>query len=198
MKKNLNIINRVMRLTCIFLVVSVSFAFAAGSYAQNTFITMNLSDKTIAEVLEKIENETEFNFYYNSKLVDTNRLVSVHVKNKHVYTVLDLLFSGHDVYYKVMDKDIILTAAVGAGTVGRDGINQNRIYVSGTVTDAAGEPVIGANILEKGTTNGIMTDADGNFSLNVANNAILQVSFIGYITQEISVLSEGGGGANRS
>ncbi|MDR2041421.1 MAG: carboxypeptidase-like regulatory domain-containing protein [Tannerella sp.] len=152
---------------------------------------MNVSGKSIAEVLEMIENETEFNFYYNSKLVNTNRLVSVHVKNKHVYTVLDQLFSGHDVYYKVVDKDVILTATVGAG----EGITQNRIGISGTVVDAAGEPVIGANVVEKGQpANGTVTDVDGNFSLTVAANAVLQISFIGYTTQEISALSVGGGG----
>ncbi|MDR2139339.1 MAG: TonB-dependent receptor [Tannerella sp.] len=190
MKKKLDIIIRVMKLTCVFLFVSVSFAFAADSYAQNTFITMNLSDKSVAEVLETIENETEFNFYYNSKLVDTNRLVSVRVKNEHVYAVLDQLFSGHHVSYKVMDKDIILTAAVGVGTVKRDGISQNRIGISGTVTEAHGEPIIGANVVEKGTTNGTITDVNGAFTFSVSPGATLEISYIGYVKKEVLVGGE--------
>jgi TonB-linked SusC/RagA family outer membrane protein len=63
--------------------------------------------------------------------------------------------------------------------------------IKGTVIDETGEPVIGANIKEKGTTNGIVTDADGKFSLNVADNAVLQISFIGYITQDVNTLSAG-------
>ncbi|MDR3267740.1 MAG: SusC/RagA family TonB-linked outer membrane protein, partial [Tannerella sp.] len=181
-----------MKLICIFGLMSIGFAFAAEPYAQSKFITMNLSDKTVAEVLETIENETEFNFYYNSKLVDTNRLVSVSVKNKHVYDVLNQLFNGHDVAYKVVDRDIILTASERDGTPGTNGVMQNRISVSGIVTDVAGEPVIGANIVEKGTTNGTITNVDGAFTLSVSTQATLQISFIGYITQEISALSGGG------
>jgi TonB-linked SusC/RagA family outer membrane protein len=70
---------------------------------------------------------------------------------------------------------------------------QTKKQITGTIVDETGTAVIGANVVEKGTANGIITDADGNFSLNVADNAVLQVSFIGYITQEVSVLSAGGG-----
>ncbi|MDR1455842.1 MAG: SusC/RagA family TonB-linked outer membrane protein, partial [Tannerella sp.] len=148
---------------------------------------MNLSDRTVAEVLETIENETEFNFYYNSKLVNTNRLVSVHVNNKHVYAVLDQMFSGHGVYYKVVDKDIILTASAGAGSNGTAAVTQNRISVSGTVTDAHGEPVIGANVVEKGTANGTITDANGAFTFTVSPGATLEIRYIGYTTKEVPI-----------
>jgi TonB-linked SusC/RagA family outer membrane protein len=179
-----------MKLICILLFLSVSYAFAAGSYAENTFITLNVSDKSVAEVLETIENETEFNFYYNSKLVDTKRLVSVQVKNKHVYTVLDQLFSGHDVYYKVVGKDIILTTTAGdAGkTAERNGVTQSRVGVSGTVRDVNGEPVIGANVVEKGTTgNGTITDANGAFAFSVSPGATLEISYIGYVTKSVPI-----------
>jgi TonB-linked SusC/RagA family outer membrane protein len=190
MKNKLKTMIRITLLTCVFLCVSIVFAFAGSAYAESVFITMNLSNRAVSEVLETIENETEFNFYYNSKLVDTNRLVSVHVKNKHVYAVLDQIFSGHGVYYKVIDRDIILTAGEsgnGAGTDGRDGITQNRISISGTVTDANGEPVIGANVVEKGTANGTITDVDGAFAFSVSPGATLEISYIGYVKKEVSV-----------
>jgi TonB-linked SusC/RagA family outer membrane protein len=172
-----------MKLTCILFFLSVSFAFATGSYAQKTVISMTVSDKTIAEVLETIENETEFHFYYNSKLINTSRLVSVRVKNKPVFAVLDQLFSGHDVYYKVVDKDIILTTSESAGT---NGANQNKVAIGGAVTDTNNEPIIGANVVEKGTTNGTVTDVNGKFDLQVSPGATLVISFIGYNTQEIA------------
>jgi TonB-linked SusC/RagA family outer membrane protein len=71
-----------------------------------------------------------------------------------------------------------------------DGLQQDNKKITGTVLDEAGETVIGANIKEKGTTNGTITDVDGNFSLNVADNATLQISYIGYTTQEIAVGSQ--------
>ncbi|MDR1454991.1 MAG: carboxypeptidase-like regulatory domain-containing protein [Tannerella sp.] len=68
--------------------------------------------------------------------------------------------------------------------------------ITGIVVDAGEEPLAGVNVVEKGTLNGTVTDADGNFSLSVAEDAIVQVSFVGYISQEISVLPAWGGGAN--
>ena len=64
---------------------------------------------------------------------------------------------------------------------------QNQKHISGTVIDASGQPIIGANVIEKGTTNGIMTDVDGKFTLNVSPSAILQISYLGYLTQDITV-----------
>jgi TonB-linked SusC/RagA family outer membrane protein len=190
MKNKLKARIRIAALTCALLYASVVFAFAGNSYAESVLITINLSDRTVAEVLETIENETEFNFYYNSKLVDTDRRVSVHVKNKHVYAVLDQLFSGHGVYYKVIDRDIILTVeqhGSSAGTAESDGIAQNRISISGTVTDAGGEPVIGANVVEKGTANGTVTNVEGAFAFSVSPGATLEISFIGYVTKAVPV-----------
>jgi hypothetical protein len=66
---------------------------------------------------------------------------------------------------------------------------QDRVSITGTVVDETGEPVIGANVMEKGTSNGTVTDMDGNFSLSVAGNATLQVSYVGFITQDVDVSS---------
>ena len=74
--------------------------------------------------------------------------------------------------------------AVSTGTI--QSVQQVKT-ITGTVVDSSGIPVIGANILEKGTTNGVITDIDGNFSLNISAGAILQVSYIGYVSQEITV-----------
>ena len=171
-----------MKLTCILFFLSVSLVFASGSYAQNTFLSLKMSDRTVAEVLETIEEKTDFHFFYNSKLVNTNRRVSVNVKNKDVFAILNQMFEGQNVAYKVVDKDVILTANQTSG------VNQRKVTITATVTDEQGEPIIGANLIVKGTTLGNITDLDGRVVLNdVPADAVLVVSYIGYITQEIPV-----------
>ncbi len=172
---------RVMKLTCILFFMSVSMLFAADSYAQSTSLTMRVTDKSITDVLESIEHQTEFKFFYNSKLVNTNRKVSLDVKNENVFAVLDQLFKNSKTSYKIIDKDVILTVADAVKTA------KDEYVVKGVVLDQRGDPVIGANIVEKGTTNGTVTDASGKFSLNVADNATLVVSYIGYVSTEIPV-----------
>lgn len=172
---------RVMKLTCILFFMSVSMLFAAGTYAQSTSLTMKVIDKSITDVLETIENQTEFKFFYNSKLVNTNRKISLDVKNQNVFTVLDLLFKSSSTSYKVVDKDIILTVSDMSKAAQGDDI------VTGVIVDQNGNPVIGANVVEKGTANGTVTDLSGKFSLNVAANAILAVSYIGYTSTEMPV-----------
>lgn len=172
---------RVMKLTCILFFMSVSMLWAAGSYAQSTTLSIKVTDKSITEVLEAIENQTEFKFFYNSKLVNTNRKVSIDVNNKNVFDILDQLFKNSRTSYKVVDKDVILTVAADIKTITEEDI------VKGVVLDLNGYPVIGANVVEKGTTNGTVTDASGKFSLNVPANATLIVSYIGYILTEIPV-----------
>jgi hypothetical protein len=182
----------VLLLTCVFFQIS-----ADEVYSQSKRISLDLRNVTVEEALNTIEEQSEFYFLYNSKLIDVDRRVNVKAKNQLIFTVLDGMFASTDVTYKVEARQIILSRKSWDLPVATAG-QQNPNRVTGTVIDVNGEPVVGANVLEKGTaTNGTMTGVDGSFSLNVADNAVLQVSFVGYITQEISVLSEGGG-ANRS
>ncbi len=175
-----------MKLICFFALFSISIVFAADTYAQKTSLSMNVSDKTIAEVLEKIEAQTDFQFFYNSKLVNMNRHVSVNVNKQDVIAVLEQLFGGSDIRYKIVDKDVILTTA-SASAKSASMIQQDR-QVTGTVTDEKGEPIIGANVVLKGSSGvGTITDIDGKFSLSVPENAVLIVSYIGYLTKETAV-----------
>jgi len=169
-------ITKVMKIALVLLCLSINAAFAAGSYAQNTALTINMTEQTVANVLETIENQSDFNFFYNSKLVNVNRKVSVNATNKDVFAILDQLFKGTDVAYKVVDKDVILTKVANVPQAGNK--------VTGTISDAMG-PVTGASVIVKGTTNGTISDINGNYSLDVANGQTIQISFIGYTTQEI-------------
>jgi TonB-linked SusC/RagA family outer membrane protein len=169
------------KLTCLALSLSIGLTYASSSYAQSATISLNITNQTVADVLETIEKQSDFNFFYNGELVDVERKVSVNVQNEDVYALLDQLFEATDVAYKVVDKDVILSVSKINET------NQNKKIITGTVVDIYNEPIIGANIIEKGTTNGTITDIDGRFTLEVPENAEVQISYIGYNTQKISV-----------
>ncbi len=173
-----------MRLTAIMLFVCIGLAYASDSYSQSATLTLNVNNKTVQEVLDEIEKQSEFHFFYNNKQVNTNRVVSIKSNKKNVFNVLEQLFNGTDISYKVLEKNIILSPKTVLGNA----IVQQKIKdITGIVTDAKGEPIIGANVLEKGSTNGTITDIDGRFSLSVPNKSTLVISYIGYTTKSIVV-----------
>ena len=175
-----------MRIAILLLFVFILQAGANSLYSQSARISINMSNATVEEILNVIEKESEFYFLYNSKLINVDRKASVNVKSKSVESVLNALFDKTDVVYKIENKQIILSSK---GFV--ESINlQNRKTISGVVSGEDGEPVAGASIVEKGTTNGTTTDIDGKFSLSVIDDAILQISYIGYITQEITTKNQ--------
>ena len=107
---------------------------------------------------------------YDTKEIDLNRKVSVEAQNKTVADVLSSVFTQTDISYAMEGNNIMLMRKNTSVT------QQSNRRITGVVKDAIGEPIIGANIVEKGTTNGIITDINGNFSLMVSENAILQIS----------------------
>lgn len=173
-----------MRLTAIMLFVCIGLAYASDSYSQSATLTLNVNNKTVQEVLDEIEKQSEFHFFYNNKQVNTNRVVSIKSNKKNVFNVLEQLFNGTDISYKVLEKSIILSPKE---VLGEAIVQQSIKNIFGTITDTKGEPIIGANVLEKGSTNGTITDLDGKFQLSVPNNTSLVISYIGYQTKEILV-----------
>src|SRR5690606_12201457 len=130
--------------------------------------------------------QTDFKFLYDTDKIDEEKLVSVRMVNKPVEQVLDHLFNGTSVYYVLSKKQIVLKirAVIPQEPVLEESNNpafkgvQN--IVSGTVVDQSGQPLPGASVVEKGTTNGTQSDFDGNFSIELQNeNAILVVSYVG-------------------
>ncbi|MCS3163135.1 STN domain-containing protein [Bacteroides faecis] len=99
-----------MKLLFILIVCSFGLAYASDGYAQKTFITLKANDCTIEEVLHKIELESGFGFFVNSKNLDLKRKVSVSVSNKNIFQVLEQVFRGVGIEYKVLDNKIVLAA----------------------------------------------------------------------------------------
>lgn len=172
---------RIMRFYVLFLLVSVASAFASTTYSQSTALTLQLNNTPIEDVLNRIEEQTEFRFLYNKKMVDVERKVNVAVEGKSISEVLDNLFKNAGISYTISDRQIVLNKKESLTSA------QQSNRVTGVVTDEYGDPIIGANVIEKGTTNGIITDLDGKFTINVNPGAVLQFSYIGYITREITV-----------
>lgn len=185
--------NRTMKLSFLLFAL-VLFNSYANSYGQNKRLSLDITNKSIESVLEKIEFKSKFNFFYKTEEIDVKRKVTIDVVDTPIKEILDILFKNQDVSYKVVKKQIVLkrNTAVSIPSSDNDVRNQpNPIVqhsISGTISDSNGNPLPGANIVEKGSTNGVTADFDGNFSLNLANeNATLLVSYIGFATKEVAV-----------
>ncbi|MCC8199900.1 MAG: TonB-dependent receptor [Tannerellaceae bacterium] len=173
-----------MRITVCLLFVLLFQAKVEVSYSQSARISLSMQNATVEEVLNAIEESSEFYFLYNSKLVDVDRVVDVKEKNQPIGSVLNKVFDGSEVSYRVEDRQIILSNRRDMPSVAAP---QQSNRISGVVKDKRGETIIGANVVVKGTTTGTITDFDGNFTIDAPANATLIVTYIGYASQEVTV-----------
>lgn len=173
---------RMMRNTLLALFVFAGTAFATESYSQTMKVTVVADNVSTGKVISEIEKQTDYLFVYNVNEVNLKRNVKVNAQNKSVAEVLNKIFEGTDIYYAMEGKNIMLMSKAKEG-----GAVQQVNKVTGIVKDANGEPIIGANVMVKGQSIGTITDIDGRFVLDAPKDAILQISYIGYITQDISV-----------
>ena len=171
-----------MRNTLLALFVFAGTAFATESYSQTMKVTVVADNVSTGKVISEIEKQTDYLFVYNVNEVNLKRNVKVNAQNKSVAEVLNKIFEGTDIYYAMEGKNIMLMSKAKEG-----GAVQQVNKVTGIVKDANGEPIIGANVMVKGQSIGTITDIDGRFVLDAPKDAILQISYIGYITQDISV-----------
>lgn len=149
------------------------------TYAQSDRIDLSIKNKPLRQLITQIETKTDYTFMLD-QTVDQSLNVSVDARQESLDNVLKKAFTGTQISYEVIGKQIILK-------ISRDNQSNQSRKISGTVKDQNGESVIGANVSVKGTTVGTITDIDGNFILEVPENVVIQISYIGYITQEISL-----------
>lgn len=177
---------RVMRNAFLALFLFVGTTYATESYSQNMRVTVVSSGISTAQVLSEIEEQTDYLFVYDVNEVNLDRRVNVDAENRPVSEVLDEVFEGTDVDYAMEGKNIMLMKrSKKASPASAQQTSGNTI--KGVVTDANGEPIIGANIMVEGTTTGTITDFDGRFTLDVPENATLQISYIGFVSQNVKV-----------
>lgn len=167
------------------LTTCIAYASATGLKSQNLEVTINERNINLEQALSVIEKQTEYMFIYNSQ-IDLERIVSINVKNENITDVLDELFKETDVQYKIEGSHIVLSVNKAKETPSVKQSAQKR-KLTGTVTDEKGEAVIGANIVIKGTTDGTITDIDGNFTLDVAPGNVVEIRYVGYIQQSVTI-----------
>lgn len=167
-----------MRITTFLLLVCVFCTFAENTHSQNARVSINKKNVQLETVLNEIEHQTDYLFIYNNQ-VNVNKKVSLKAKNQPVSKVLEELLADSGITYSVEGNHIVLGKQTMAAAP------QQSSTIRGKVIDTNGAPVIGANIVEKGTTNGTTTDVEGNFSINAKSGSTLVITFIGYVREEV-------------
>ncbi len=173
----------IMKLIIVMVCFTGLLSSMGATYAQNTKMTMNLKDVAVKEVLQQIENHTEFSFMYDNNKIDVTRKVDVLADEKTIDVILAQLFTNKNVIYEIIDRHIVLMPSDSPTLAGQQGKK-----LTGTVTDQNGAALPGVSIVVKGTTIGTISDGSGNFSFSaIPDNSTLQFSFIGMKRLEVVV-----------
>lgn len=163
------------------MLLTLAFMFCTVAlYAQNNKVNINKKSLPLKDLIHEIEQQTNYLFVYSEKEIDLNKVIQVEAKDKPLHKVLEEVFKKSGISYNFNEGYISLQKSKG------DASNSKKRKIKGVVKDSQGEAVIGANVVVKGTSNGCITDLNGQFTLEIADKAILAVSYIGYLPQEIA------------
>lgn len=164
------------------LVASAALCLNLSAYSQD--ISLKINNVTVKEAMERVKKDTGYSFVFSSKDVNTSQRVSVSVSDATIEEVIKQILKGQQgLDYEIQGKKIVLRKTLGVKSK-----SSKPSQVRGKVIDANGETIIGASIKEKGTTNGTITDLDGNFSLKlISNNPVIEITYVGYETQSLRI-----------
>ena len=168
-------------LLAILLLVSVK-AMATSPNQTNVMLTIDAKNETVESVLKSIEEQSGFSFFYNTNQINLKRKVSVSALNENLMTVLNEVFKETKISYVIKDKSIILSDKQPNGVSERE-----MQTIKGIIVDNKGDVIIGANIQVKGTSTGTISDSDGHFTLNATPGSVLEISYLGYVTQYVNI-----------
>ncbi|RGY95617.1 TonB-dependent receptor [Parabacteroides sp. AM58-2XD] len=163
----------------VFLTILLTFPLT-GIHAQ---ITIHMKNKPASEVVKQIEKVSKYRFFYKKGLPGMNTPITVEADDQDIETVMGQVVKQISVSYTIKGENQIVLSESGLSDTNVD----KKKSIKGTVTDTNGEPVIGANIIIKGSSKGTITDVDGKFTLEVPDNTVLLVSYIGYEPQELEI-----------
>ena len=183
-KKSFQKLLLTMKLSTLILFLSITYLSAKEVHSQNANVSLNITDKTIAEVLKDLEKQTSYLFFYNETDIDVNKVVTGSFINSSVSDVLASIFSGTETNYTLFKDYIVLTK----NSITNIMVGAQLQKITGTVRNEMNEPLQGVTVAVKGTTLGTLTDDRGNFTLNnLPKGSTLVFSFIGMQLQEIEV-----------
>lgn len=177
-----------MKLTFLLFLLCISSVWANDANSQTARVNIQAENVKAKDVISQIEAQTDYLFVYNYANVDLSHKISLNATNMSVAEVLKVLFKNSDVVYAMEGNNILLMKNKVIELPQQN--QQSQRIIMGKITDMKGETIIGANIVEKGTTNGTTTDMDGNFTLKLSSTSVLEISYIGYITKEIKVANK--------
>lgn len=174
---------KVMKITLFLLFLCTFSAFAVDAHSQNARVTIHKVQVPLEDILNEIESQTDYLFLYTNE-IDVDKKATVKVKSQPVSQLLNGLLAKSGITYQMEGTHIILSEK----KVEEHQALPDKIKVTGTVKDVNGEVIIGASVVEENTTNGTITDISGNFVLTVSDNAVVKVSYIGYVAQEVKAV----------
>ncbi len=175
-----------MRLITILLFLITFCMQAETTYSQNAKVNLNMKNVTLTEIFREIEKQSDYRFFYSNTRLNTSSKHDLKTDNSELNEVLDELFSDTDFTYALVDNYIVITSKENT-RLPQIPQNPDNRKLTGNIRDDDGVPLIGANVFIKGTNVGVITDFDGNFSISAPKDASLQISYIGYATQEVAV-----------
>lgn len=172
------------------LLLALVLAGGLSITANGQTVTFNVSNVSVQKAMSKFHRQTGYSFVFASNDVDMNRIVSVHGNRASLSNVINQIFDGQNVSYTVEGKKIVVKPQPQQEKTTVKSTNQgknNTKKVRGRIVDEKGEPIVGATVKVKGSSDGTITDLDGNYTLAVPANSELEVSYIGFVTQQVSV-----------
>jgi len=173
---------RVMKISLLLTLLFASHLFALNSEAQNAIVKLRSNVLSIEELFKEIEQQTDYLIIYSTTEISSSFNVTLSRKEAKVSDILKEALIGRKLKYELFDNYIVLSRSLQT-----EKLQQSKHYISGIVKDEEGNPVIGANVVEEGTVNGTISNIDGKFNLNVAENAVLLISYVGYKIKKIPV-----------
>lgn len=178
----------IMRSFLLFIIIGITTLKASESYSQ-TKLSIFVEEISLEDFFNEIQDKSEYIFFYKDDILPKGSIVSVRNNNVTLENLLNPLLTNYGLGFKIDDRQVIIFEEEKVtSNKPQTFVLQQGIQVQGTILDEEGIPLVGANIIEKGTTNGTQTDFDGNFSINVEDvTAVLVVSYIGFSTREIQV-----------
>lgn len=179
---------RIMKVTSLCNLLAVC-SISASTYAQSLKFSIHKQNSSISEIFKEIEKKSDFTFFFNDNQINVKQKVNVSANNANIEDVLAQVLQNTGYDYQIIDKQILIKVS-DKDVMVVPSVAQGNKKITGIVLDATGMPVFGANVIEKGTTNGTITDMDGKFSLEAREGAVLVVSYIGFANREIKIGSQ--------
>jgi TonB-linked SusC/RagA family outer membrane protein len=183
---------KIMKVSTLLLFICIFSLAAENVRPQQKELSLDLKNVTLLKAISEIEKSSDYVFLITDEAkTELGKKVSIRVKNEKISHILKMMLKGTDLNYSLVERQVTVYKSREANNTGNskttmESIAQQKKQITGRVVDAAGMPITGANIVEVGTTNGTVTDLDGKFTLSVADDAILRISYIGYLTQDVN------------